>query len=197
MKALNRDFSKKSKILILILVIILLALCYYRFVYIPIGDSIAQAQNDKYALEDEQMIVTAKCENAKKMSAEVEELKKKDNISTMPSYNGSKQEVAFLNNVLAPALDYDVTFTTISRNGDQIRRNFTLSFSAASYADAEKIIKDLYNSDIRVLIGDISMKTLTSRNAESRMQVSLTATFYETMVDGVADGGLPADSSNK
>lgn len=197
MKVLSRDFTKKEKILLVVLVVIILALCYYRFVYVPINESITEAQNQRYSLEDEELVVTAKYSNLKKMSEEVEELKQRSDVSLMPSYNGSKLEVAFLNNVLNKAIDYDVTFTTITRTNEQIRRNFTLSFTAASYAAAEEIITDLYGCDMRLLIGDISMKTKVNRKDETRVSVSLTATFYETMVDGIPDGGLPADSANK
>ena len=52
MKILTRSFTKMEKILILVLVVILLALCYYRFVHIPITNSIEEETARQYQLED-------------------------------------------------------------------------------------------------------------------------------------------------
>lgn len=193
MKALNKGISKKTRIVILVLVLVVLALVYYRFVYIPVNDSISRAQNEQYSLQDQEMLVTTQYASVNSMSTEIEEMKKRSDVSQMPSYNSSKLEVAFLNNVLVSATDYDISFTAVTRNGDQIRRYFVLSFTTNSYADAEKIITELYNSDIRLLLGDISISAQAGTNGGSQQKVSLSAAFFETMVGGTPDAGLPAD----
>jgi hypothetical protein len=54
--------------------------------------------------------------------------------------------------------------------------------------------------DYRCLIGNCSCKTVRVKNLREQttyLSVNATATFFETMVGGVADAGLPADTSKK
>ncbi len=197
MKVLSRDFTKKEKILIVILVIVILALCYYRFIHVPITDQIEAARTESYQLDDEQTIAVAKLAKTKKMQEEVEALKENGELTYMPSYNASKDEVAFLNKVLANASEFNVTFTDITRSGDQIRRNLSLKFSTADYKGAMNIVKQLYQSENRLVINDMSVNISNSAKSNENVSVSLAATFYETMVGGTEDAGLPPDSSKK
>ena len=207
MKILKREFSKSENALIVLFAIILLALCYYRFVYIPITDAIEEAQNLQYNLLDEETVVQAKAMKLKKMADEVAELKAQGVTSTQLSYNGHKQEVAFLNDVLTGTMNYSLRFTSLTRSSDQLRRNFSLSFTCTNYEAAKNVINNLNNSPYRILIDDIrfSKQTTTtgtsifdrveaySQSIDYEVSVSLTGTFYETTVGGTADAGLPAN----
>ncbi len=194
MKILSRDFTKKEKALIVILCILIIALCYYKFVYVNTNDAIKSAQSEQYNLQDEQVIATAKLAKLQKMQDEIDELKKDGSISIMPSYNASREEVSFLDDVLKGTTDYDIVFTTVTRSGNQIRRNLTISFKTDTYDKAVSVVEKLYGSDIRLLIGDINWKVDSSKTKGSQVSVSLAATFFETMVGGVEDAGLPAES---
>ena len=213
MKGLTREFSTKEKVLIVVFVIILLALCYYRFVHVPISDAITEATNEQYNLQDEETVVQAQAMRLKVMSDEVEQLKAEGVTSTQLSYNGSKAEIAFLNDVLADTMNYSLQFTSCTRNSDQIRRNFSLSFTATNYEKAKEILRNLSASPYRIKIGDLVFTKRTystytyqtgiivsgvtsTQTIDYEVTVSLSATFYETMVGGTADAGLPADSSN-
>ena len=111
-------------------------------------------------------------------------------MQKMGSYNSSKPETAFLHTVLADVPDYTISFDEVTREGDQIRRNFTLNFTTASYDSAEKIIKNLTSGDYRCLIGDMSCSVENGITS-----VTLQGTFYETMVGGTPDSALPADQT--
>ena len=58
----------------------------------------------------------------------------------------------------------------------------------------KQIFSDLTDGPFRCLIGDIAC-SVTNQNNEAGLSVSATATFYETMVGGTPDAGLPADTS--
>ena len=195
MKILTKEFTKREKVLIFALIIAILALCYYRFVHIPISEAIAEAEAEQYRLQDEEVILKAQAAEAQKMKEEFDALDI-DNISMMPSYNASKQELELLDTILADTKDYSVTFKKVTRSSDQIRRNFSLSFSAGSEEEAKQIIDNLLNNGFRVLVDDLVLKTSTNRYGVTSCSCSLSATFFETMVDGKADAGLPADSAN-
>ena len=108
----------------------------------------------------------------------------------MPSYNAEEAELAFLEQVLDGALGYTLTFRPPSRDGDQVRRSFSLDFTAASYGSAVQIIRQMEFGPYRCLIGDISCAT-ASGQPEGAVSVSADAVFFETMSGAMSDAGLP------
>ena len=56
----------------------------------------------------------------------------------------------------------------------------------------EKVIKELADCKWRCLIGDVQCTQGTKRDKSSDLiTVNATATFFETMVGGTPDAGLP------
>lgn len=196
MSSMNRSFSNKEKVIILILVIILMLLGYYYFIDQPIRKGMKEAQYRKEELETEYEVVSIKVMQLKQMEQELETMDF-DAMSIMPSYNSSKEEMAFLNNLLFNT-DYNVSFQDVMLDGDQVRRPFTLRFTAKSYAEAEAIMQALYDSHDRCLIANVNMGGKSSEFDEDEnmltgpVEVALSAFFYETMVGGESDAGLPA-----
>jgi hypothetical protein len=121
----------------------------------------------------------------------LDELERTEGFSWMGSYNNSKAEVKFLNDVLADAMKYTINFADVTRNGDQIRRNFTLKYQTMDYAAAQDIMTRLLQGENRCLVGDMRC----SVGRDGMVVVDALATFYETMVGGVPDAGLPSDSA--
>ena len=198
MSIMSRDFTIKEKVLILLLCLILLGLAYYRFVDQPIRQDLETAASEKAMLQVELTAVNSKINQLQRMQDEMVDVTGGGTVSIMESYNNSKQEISFLNDVLSAATQYTISFTNITRYGDQVRRYFTLQFTAPDYDTMLSIVSQLSNSHYRCLIGDMQCSAVTkSRYYTDYTQVSasMTATFYETMVGGTADAGLPADSS--
>ncbi len=194
MKTVNREFNKAEKVLLLVLALLLVALAYFQFVYRPISEEISKSHSERDALEIELMGVQARLMQLSKMQEEL------DRIGTtadrMESYNNSKAELALLNSTLVGAQQYSITFADVTRDGDQIRRSFSLQFRTDSFASAKRILTELTASEYRCLLGDMSyqMDRDRSTGAES-VAVSVNATFYETMVGGTPDAGLPEDGA--
>ena len=196
MKLLTRDFSTREKVLLVILLVVIVSAAYYLFVWTTVDDQITSIQSQNQSMETQLMIATAKVEKLQGMSAEMEN----DLIrSYMPSYNASKEELDFLHGTLAATEDYLINFTYLTRNGDQIKRGFSLQFTARSYAQAKEIIGALEDSEIRCLIGDYNINP-TQKDyhlLEGKVKVVLEGCFYETMYDGVVDKELPKDSEQQ
>lgn len=204
MKTLSRDFSLREKLLLLFLCVILLALAYYQFVDKPVRAALEQAEIDRQNLELELLTVQTKINSLTRMQQEIDEIEAGGKVSVMNSYNNSKEEIRLLNDILAPTVDDSISLADVTRDGDQIRREVSISFVTKNYEEAEKVLLDLYHSDNRCLISDISMSTRSgyiginiwdgyyADNWDGYMNVTATATFYETMVGGVPDAGLPA-----
>ena len=191
MKIMSRDFTRNEKILIVILALILLGLAYYQFVDKTVRGSIVNAQSEASMLETELAAAQARLAAAQQVKNSMDELEASGQKSWMGSYNNSKAEVAFLNTILADTLQYSVTFSDVTRTGDQIRRSFTLEYRTASYASAHEIMARLCQSHDRCIVSDASC----SLENDGVVVVRQAATFYETMVGGIPDAGLPADSA--
>lgn len=191
MKIMSRDFTRTEKMLIAVLALILLALVYYQFVEKNVRQIITNAQSEAQMLETELTAAQARLAAAQKIKSSMDELESSGQMSWMGSYNNSRAEVAFLNTILADTLQYSVTFSNVTRAGDQIRRSFTLEYRTASYAAAHEIMARLSQSHDRCLVSDASC----ALEKDGVVVVRQAATFYETMVGGVADAGLPADSA--
>lgn len=197
MKALEKELSLREKILLLILAIIILGFAYYFLVDQPVKNQEAAAQSRIADLETELSIVQAKLGTFKMMEEELGSIKNGGFYSTMPSYNASHEERQYLDEVLSSADQFSVNFSDVTRNGDQIRRDFSISFSVLTYDKAMDIIARLNSSPERCLIGNVSCAAVHYNNSKevTSIVVNGTATFYETMVGGVVDAGLPADES--
>ena len=180
------NFSRKEKLMIIVLAILLIGLLYYRFIHISVNERIASAKNDAQMLQQELDLANARLKKAQGM-----ESKMSPGMSKMGSYNSSKAETAFLNTVLANVPSYTVSFDEVTRDKNQIRRNFQLRFTTDSYDSAVNIIKNLTEGEYRCLIGDV--RCSIADGGQTTMDVS--GTFYETMVGGMKDSALPADSS--
>ena len=191
MKIMSRDFTRTEKILIMALALILLGLVYYQFVDRPVRQSIANAQAEADMLQTELSAAQARLAAAQKVKNSMDELEASGQMSWMGSYNNSKAEVAFLNSILADTLQYSVSFANVTRAGDQIRRSFTLEYRTASYASAHEIMARLCLSHDRCLVSDASC----SLENDGVVVVRQAATFYETIVGGTPDAGLPVDSA--
>ncbi len=205
MKILSRDFTRAEKIILVILALVLVGLAYYQFVYKMVAESIQKAHAEAEAIRVEMTGVNAKIQRMEEMQAELESIQSNPHASYMGSYNNSKEELAFLNDVLGGALQYNIAFSNVTRDGDQIRRNFSLQFTTEDYASMERIISRLCDGKLRCLINDISYSvsrynySATDRERYGvdwyeRVNVNCTATFFETMVGGVEDAGLPTQN---
>ena len=194
MKILSRDFTLKEKILLLLLALVLIVLGYYQFIDKPCRRDIAEAQAEQEALQMELTAVNKKIETLDSMQNEINAIASSGKTSMMPSYNNSRNVTRLLNDVLG-GLGYSITFSNVTRNADQIRRNISLQFVCPDYQSMEDLFRQLTGSEYRCLLDDVSGSVNNRYNDDKSVTVNATATFYETMVGGEADSGLPEDSA--
>ena len=147
MKKLNREFTTREKLLILLLCLILVGLAYYQFVDQPVRTALNNAHAERDSLLTELTAVNAKLTVMRRMRDEMEDITAGGTVSEMKSYNNSKPEIALLNDILRGTPDYTITFADVTRDNDQIRRNFTLQLTASSYESMEHIINSINESE--------------------------------------------------
>ena len=191
MKIMSRDFTLAEKLLMVALVIILLGLVYYRFVDQTVRETITNNEAEAAMLQQELDGVQQRLMRLQSIKSDLDSLEEAGNLSWMGSYNNEKEEVVFLNDILADTLRYSISFANVTRTGDQIRRSFTLQYTTVDYKAAQDIILNLCHGKNRCLVGDMQCRYDNNRN----VTISCSATFYETMVGGTADAALPASSA--
>ena len=190
MKILSRDFTLREKILLLILGIILLGLLYVRFVYMPVIDSIEKLKIEQAEAETQLNLVTAQVAVLDRKQKELDSLEGEGGMSYMPSYNNARNVTRLLNDVLG-SNGYAITFSNVTRDGDQVRRNISLQFEAAKLDDVEDILKQLSEGEYRCEIGSVSVNKSSRYGYDTKTTVNTDLTFFETMVGGTEDAGLP------
>lgn len=200
LKKLNRVFTTREKVLLLALSIIILGAIYYLSIYQPTNDKVKIWKREKESLEEQLVIADKRASQIANMKSEMEGLESRGlTPSFMPSYNAERQELEFLHDILSTnSTEYQANFSTVTRDGNQIRRNFSLSFAANNYSQALNVISSLENSSIRCLIGDMSISSQSGSGLlNGPVNVNCVATFYETMYEGTEDSDLPGDSKKK
>lgn len=190
-----RNLKKSEEIILLILTAALIGLFYYQFVYKGVVE--ARTTYDTTILETELTAYQSKIASMQQMEKEIASGKNAaDGI--VATYNNQKQEIIALNNIFADADSFDLSFAEpYATDGDNtVRRNLSASFTAESYDKAKEMLTALYHCEYRCLIQDINI-TPTGGNSQEEaslsngpVQVSLTATFYETMYNAPSTYGI-------
>ena len=196
MKIMSRDFTTKEKLLLLFFALVLVALAYYNFVDKPVRAALASAAAEQESLQTELQSVQAQLERMHRMRSELDDVTAGGTASEMGSYNNSKLEIESLNRILGDTLKYNISFSNVTRSNDQIRRNFNLSFTVDNYETLERVVSALTQNQHRCLIGDLNCNSTRNSNVlDGNVSATTTGTFYETMVGGTPDAGLPQDSA--
>jgi hypothetical protein len=198
-KTFSREFSSREKVLLLILALIIVGSVYYLLVFQPVSEGLKSAKAEKQSIEELLILADAQATQIGNMQQEMESIKNQGlAASFMPSYNAERKELEFLHEVLsADTQEYIISFSQVEREGNQIRRNFNLSFTVANYKVAKEIITQLEDGAVRCLIGDMAVGANGEEDSilAGEVQVNCVATFYETMYEGVEDADLPKDSA--
>ena len=190
MKILSRDFTLAERILLLALSLVVLGLLYYQFVWRYTADQIREAHEARDAMEIELQAVDAKVAAYRAMQQELDMIDASDSIfSRMESYNNVRAEIDLLNEIFSSASQYSMSFSDVTREEDQIRRACSVTFTAKSFDVVEKIISELTGSKYRCLINSVQYSG--SGSGDGSVSVGIQITFFETMVGGTPDAGLP------
>lgn len=190
----KQELPFKTWIVTGVLACLCLGLLYYGLVDRRVRMGIRAAEEERASLENRLSVMQQQAANVEGVSDEMNALQASGQFSWMPSYNAEELEIDFLNRLLSQDTStYNLSFSDVERSDNQIRRPFSLSFTANSYTTARTILYRLTHGDYRCLISSVSFSGYASRDS-GPAQVSLSGTFYETMAGGEPDMGLaPGD----
>ena len=186
---MSRNFTKREKILLLVLCVLLLGILYYQFVYKTTEETIKEY--DTIDLETDLQIEQSKALSIQNMKDEIE-ANTSSETGVVASYNNIKNELAALNDIFASATSYNLDFGQAVQDGDAVRRQVSINFTAGSYSSAKAIIDDLHNCQYRCLIRTVSVSTTGTGLKSGEVSVTMDVTFFETMYNANSSSGLEA-----
>lgn len=201
MNSASRKLSTKEWIIIGLLLAILGWLAYDHFFDTMIEDRLAKETKTQGELETEIAAAEAIIIEMRGHQAELERLEDANAKIIMPSYNAQNQEINFLSELLGGSDQFERSLADPTREGHQVRRAITIKFTTDEYDKVRNVINGLQYSNIRCLIEEIRFNVYKVKQDTDDIQkqeltevydVSIKATFYETMFDGQADAFLPA-----
>ena len=196
MKERKKKAQRRRLLLLALFGLIVVGLAYYFLVYRVVEQEIQDTRSELDQVQLELETVQAKVLRMNNMEAELINIR--DDASRMDSYNNIKQELYMLNRILKGTHDYAVSFQNVTRDGNQIRRGFSMDFTVNSYSNAMDIVRQLQRSPYRCLLGDLAYSRLEdSVTHREQIRMSVDGAFYETMVGGTPDAGLPAAAGSK
>lgn len=185
---MSREFTRREKILLLVLCLLLLIVLYYQFLIKDVDETIEKY--DTTDLETELLIEQAKAMQIKQMDAELKKASP-GTLTLVASYNNMKNEITALNDIFSAADTYNIEFVQPVREGDSVRRDIHIVFTAGSYDRAEEIIKKIHDCKYRCLVKDVRViKGSGTGIGTGTVSASVTATFFETMYGADTTVGL-------
>ena len=176
---MKRTLNTREKTLLLILVILVLALGYFKLIFEPIQEQVADYQSltaQEQAVLDEGLIRVAQMHA---MEETVEEIKASGEGKAIPAYDNSGKLMRELYRILADTKEYSLDFSKPVTQDDYIMlRPVSLSFQTATYAQARAIIDALCDSENVNQISDLTIYEGQARDKNS-VQTDLVITFFE------------------
>lgn len=169
--------------------VLLIALLYWKVVYTPIQEQLAQY--DTSTLDTQIMQEQIKASRIKEMQEAIQN-NEALSVGEIATYDNLTNEINELNSIVAGTTSYNFEFEDPYCQGTTVRRNILLTFRASNYQEAESVIKQLYGCRYRLLIGDLSLagESEPSSLQAGPVQASVSMTFLETTVGADDLSGL-------
>ena len=163
---MNRELTRRETVLLLILVVLVIFLGYFKLIFEPIQDQVAQYQDttsqEQSELEQDLILLTRKQE----MQRKIEEVRASGEERTIPQYDNSRRLMLDLHRILDSAVGYIVL------------RPVTMSFQTHTYAQARAIVDALSESENMNQISDLSIRTNQGQDRDL-VQTDLVITYFE------------------
>jgi len=182
---MNKNIGWKS----LIPIILLLGVLWYQLIYVTTRDAINQYNTDREELEIKVQIEQARNDNMGNMLSELDELKNREAVTEIAKYDNIQNVMNSLNDILSTADQYDLTFAVpvVDEGTGLYRRVVDMTFETSNLVRADKIIRDIYASPYRCVIGSMKLTaedTAGNNNgkislSEDGNTVSMQVTYYE------------------
>ena len=177
---MNREFTKREKVLLLIFAVLLIAVGYYKLLLEPIN---SQIESYRSLTQEEQMQMdTAQLQAArmKQMEAEIAQAKAAGIERTIPDYDSSAVLLPQLYQIMDSTIEYAMDFDEITFEGNIAARPVQIEFETANYQKARRVIDKLCTTGYAMQIEDMTIQEARTTNKRS-VHTYLSITFFEAV----------------
>ena len=172
---MNRELTRREKILLLVLIVVVLVAGYCKLILIPINDQISSYRLNMEANQ-------GKMAQMQKMQKAIEEIKAAGEKRTIPQYDNSGKLMIELHEIMSDTLDYSLDCSTGTVQQDYIMlRPIVMTFRTSTYAQARQIVDRLCSSENISQISDMNMNTYTEGRNSGTVETTLVITYFEIM----------------
>ena len=105
---MNRELTRREKILLLVLIVVVLVAGYCKLILIPINDQISSYRLNMEAEQTELDANQGKMAQMQKMQKAIEEIKAAGEKRTIPQYDNSGKLMIELHEIMSDTLDYSL-----------------------------------------------------------------------------------------
>lgn len=177
---MNREFTKREKVLLLIFAVLLIAVGYYKLLLEPIN---SQIESYRSLTQEEQMQMdTAQLQAArmKQMEAEIAQAKAAGIERTIPDYDNSAVLLPQLYQIMDSTIEYAMDFDEITFEGNIAARPVRIEFEIANYQKARRVIDKLCTTGYAMQIEDMTIQEARTTDKRS-VHTYLSITFFEAV----------------
>ena len=175
---MGRELSKREQVLLVFLLLILIGLGWYKLIYEPVNNQIANMKSKTDSDQTQIAINSPKVAKKKKMEAELVELRQKGDVVKIPSYDNEQALLSKLNAVLKDTQDYTLAYGGGEYVNDGIYfRTVSIDYTCETYEAARSIVDRLSEETYINQLTDVSYKTIA--NGTGSTGVSLSISFFE------------------
>ena len=105
---MNRELTRREKILLLVLIVVVLVAGYCKLILIPINDQISSYRLNMEAEQTELDANQGKMAQMQKMQKAIDEIKAAGEKRTIPQYDNSGKLMIELHEIMSDTLDYSL-----------------------------------------------------------------------------------------
>lgn len=178
---MNRELTKREKVLLLVLVVLVVALGYYKLILEPINDQVTAYRANTEMEQAELDVDQFKVLQMQKMQKAVEEIKASGESRTIPQYDNSGTLMLELHKIMSATKDYSLDCSAGTTQENYIMlRPIVMTFRTATYQQARQIIDQLCASENISQISDVNINIRTN-NGTTSVETTLAITYFEIM----------------
>ena len=186
---LSYTFSRREKALIIFGICLVLFGAWYFLVYQGTDAQIKQLNNEINSVQSEVTTLSAKVKKMNKMEDAIADMQESGAVQrTVPNFDNSALLMVELDNIMSQSDSYSLSFEDIDTetSDEYVLRTVAVTYASNSFADAEKVVRDLAKGrypcridSISITDGTATSKTRTFRTGSSPVSSSVRVTFFE------------------
>lgn len=177
---MNRELTKREKVLLLIFAVLLIAVGYYKLLLEPINN---QIESYRSLTQEEQMQMdTAQLQAVRmqQMETEIAQAKAAGIERTIPDYDNSAVLLPQLYQIMDSTIEYAMDFDEITFEGNIAARPVQIEFETANYQKARRVIDKLCTTGYAMQIEDMTIQEARTTDKRS-VHTYLSITFFEAV----------------